>query len=78
MQWETVLSMATTLAVMAYAAGALRQRIVDLERRLDADTKRAEEQSASLREIRDRVIAIDEWRKHVPQRRVRRAGEAGA
>jgi hypothetical protein len=78
MQWETVLSLAMTLATLAYAAGALRQRVNDLERRIDVGDKGAQDQNEALREIRDRVIAIDEWRKHVPVRRVRSTKEAAA
>jgi sugar lactone lactonase YvrE len=83
MQWETVLSLlaslGSTLAVLAYASGILRQRIVELERRMEAAERVASDQAtalaAALQDIRDRVIAIDEWRRHFDVRRVRRTRE---
>jgi hypothetical protein len=75
MQWETVLSLAASLAAFAYAAGISRQRIAELERRMEAAERISASQAAalavSLQDIRDRVIGIDEWRKHVLGNRVR-------
>jgi hypothetical protein len=64
MQWETIMSMGTALATAAYTAGALRQRVVDLERRMNAKEENFRLLQEALEEIRARVIAIDEWRKY--------------
>jgi hypothetical protein len=82
MQWETLLSLSASLAAFAYAAGISRQRIAELERRMEASERLTADRdrilTVALQDIRDRVIAIDEWRKHVPEGRVKRGGgEAG-
>ena len=59
----SILALFIALATFAYAAGALRQRVHDLERRMEQKALTLREQNDALREIRDRVIAIDEWRK---------------
>lgn len=63
--WSIMLALISTGASLAYTFGAVRQRIAELERRLDYNEKEAEERLVLLQDIRGRVIAIDEWRKHL-------------
>lgn len=64
-EWSTVLALISTGSTLAYTFGAVRQRLAELERRVANAEHAAEKSSETLVEIRDRVVAIDEWRKHL-------------
>lgn len=63
--WSTVLALVSTGGTLAYTFGAVRQRLAELERRVANAEHVAEKSGETLLEIRDRVVAIDEWRKHL-------------
>ena len=66
MEWHwasPILTLLIAAITIAYNEGSLRQRVSAVERRQDGADGTRKEDTRLLQEIRDKVVALDEWRK---------------